>query len=316
MRKLLLSASFLALAAPAVAQQPLPPAMPQQAPQIRVAPPAGVGASEGTAAPMPAQPSGGFGTLPPTNGADTAQRMNLDGAPAYTKQLQDNAQATLDQMTKGVAAPAVPSAAPGAAPVRLDSAPITNQSDLEALQQGNRDIVSLEQQVKKAELAVKLWGIVYNNEHAKAAREEEKKAREAKEKADKEKADREAAAATAAAASALGPLGAGRPGAVLGAGPGISGGMPMSLPSVQPQVVEVNGRSARLLVPGSGEVPVQVGTRLASGDRVVSISSSGVVLSGPGGRQTLGFGAGMATAAPMAQPAPVAQPIRGMAPRI
>lgn len=305
MRNLILSAAFLAIAAPAMAQQgvPLPPQLPAapQAPQIRVAPPMGADTSLGAPAPMPAQPTGGFGTLPAANGGDTAQRMNLDGAPAYTRQLQENAQATLDQMTRSVGA------APGA-PVRLDSAPISNQADLESLTQGQRDIVSLEQQVKKAKLAVELWGIVYNNEHAKAAREEEKKAREAREKAEKEKADREAAAAAAAAANPMTALGA-----IRGGTPGMPGGM-IAPPSIPPQVVEVNGRTARLLVPGAGEVPVTVGSRLANGSRVVSISGQGVVLEGPGGRQALGFGSAMAS--PVAPPVPQPTPARGLAPRI
>lgn len=297
MRKLILTASLLALAAPALAQQPPNVAMPPL--------PARPLPADGASAPMPAQPSGGFATLPPVPGSDTAQRMNLDGAGAYTKEIQQNAQRTLDQMTK-----AATGGGP-AAPVRLEGAPITNQDDLEALTQDQREIVRLKHQVEKAKLAVELWGVVYNNEHAKAAREEEKKAKAEKEKAEKEKADKEAAAAAAAASNPFAALGAARggmPGAMPGGMPGMAG--------PPPQVVEVNGGTARILVAGSGEVPARAGTRLPNGMRVLSVRANGVDVDGPNGRQTLGFGSMISSPAAAMPQGPTAIDPRRIAPRI
>lgn len=305
MRKLILSASLLALAAPAFAQQPpLPPSVSMPPLQARPLP---ADAAPGPVAPMPAQPAGGFATQAPVGAGDTAQRMNLDGAGAYTREIQQNAQRTLDQMTKAATGNS-------GGPVRLEGAPITNQEDLEALTQDQREIVRLKQQVEKAKLAVELWGVVYNNEHAKAAREDEKKAKAEKEKAEKEKAEKEAAAAAAAAANPFAALGAARG--------NLPGGMPAgisAMPSAPPQVVEVNGGTARLLVPGSGEVPARAGTRLPNGMRVISVAANGVIVEGPQGRQTLGFGS-MLSAPSIPQgmqgpPSVVADP-RRMAPRI
>lgn len=224
----------------------------------------------GAPAPIVPQPTGGFNVQPPQAGAeDPAKRMNLRGATDYAERMQNDARERLQGLTARDGAPTT-QAAPGQGP--LGTAPIASAADLEALTGIQRNISLLEAQVKEAELAVKLWGTLYNNASVKEWREEEKKEKEA--------------AAKAAAPPQV-------PGLPRGMNPAI-GAQPMPMPMANPDpvVVEVRGRTATLLVPGSGQVTVREGQSVADG-RVVKVSLAGVEIERPTGRTVLGWGTGL-----------------------
>ena len=224
------------------------------------------------AAPLPKMGDGGFGTLPPTPGKeDVADRMNLTGADAYVKTLSGAASGQLDNMVKG----AVPS---------LDAATVPNQGDLTELEQTQRDIQVLESKARKAEAAVKLWGIVYDNEHAKAWREEEKKKAEAEEKRKKEEAE---AADKKAQLDAL--LAQARGGQQPGQG-GQAGGIRMMAPSLPaPLVYEVVNGRASLIVNGGLVRNARAGTSLPDGSTVTDVRGGSVTAKVNGKPVTLGY---------------------------
>jgi type IV pilus biogenesis protein PilP len=278
-RSLITFALLGSVALPAVAQQSLPPLPsggmpsapivvspgPGQAP-IGLVPLAEADAKvPGAPAPIVPQPDGGFNVQPPQAGAeDPAKRMNLRGATDYAERMQNDARERLQGLTARDGAPNA-QVAPGQGP--LGTAPIASASDLEALTGIQRNISLLEAQVKEAELAVKLWGTLYNNASVKEWREEEKKAKEA------------------AAKAAAPPQVPGLPGQLNPA----MGGAPAQIINPEPVVVEVRGRTATLLIPGSGQVTVREGQTLPEG-RIVKVSLSGVEIQRPTGRSVLGWG--------------------------
>jgi type IV pilus biogenesis protein PilP len=278
-RSLITFALLGSVALPAVAQQSLPPLPsggmpsapivvspgPGQAP-IGLVPLAEADAKvPGAPAPIVPQPDGGFNVQPPQAGAeDPAKRMNLRGATDYAERMQNDARERLQGLTVRDGAPNA-QVAPGQGP--LGTAPIASASDLEALTGIQRNISLLEAQVKEAELAVKLWGTLYNNASVKEWREEEKKAKEA------------------AAKAAAPPQVPGLPGQLNPA----MGGAPAQIINPEPVVVEVRGRTATLLIPGSGQVTVREGQTLPEG-RIVKVSLSGVEIQRPTGRSVLGWG--------------------------
>ncbi|AOG03101.1 hypothetical protein [Bosea sp. RAC05] len=233
----------------------------------------------GAPAPIPAQPEGGYGTTLPTPGAaDPASRMNLNNAAGYSGRVQDEARTRLSEFTRQDASPATTQKVEGQGP--LGMAPVSSQSDLEALSRIQRNIAVLDAQNKEAELAVKLWATMFNNPAAKEWREAEKK--------EKEEAAKQAAAAAAPLASAM--PGVGQP------------SQQAQMPTPDPLVVEVSGNRARLLLPGRGEIVVRAGQTIPEG-RIASVGLSGVVLvDNKGNRTTLGFG----TSFPMANNTPPA----------
>ncbi len=221
------------------------------------------------AAPLPKMGDGGFGTLPPTPGKeDVAERMNLSGADAYVKTLSGAASGQLDNMVKG----AVPS---------LDAATVPNQGDLTELEQTQRDIQMLESKARKAEAAVKLWGIVYDNEHAKAWREEEKKKAEADDKRKKEEAsDAEKKAQLDALLAKVQNAGQ----------PGQPGGVRMLAPSLPaPLVYEVVNGRASLIVNGGLVRNAHAGTSLPDGSTVTDVHGGSVTAKVNGKPVTLGY---------------------------
>jgi len=296
---LLAAVSVAALAAPAAAQlAPMPgpggpaalPPMPAQnlaGPVARPTMPRAADVGTG-AGPTPVQPAGGFMVEPPRpDASDPALRMNLDNARAYSAKIQSDGQAALVNMT-GKNAEQSPVA-------QLPNAPIVGQSDLESLVKSQRNIRVLNQQTEEAKKAVELWGILYNNEHAKQWRDKEEKvleARKKEEEATKQREQQAQAAQAAAQASA---------GFVTGGG-AIAAAMASPPPPVAPKVVEVAGGQALLLVPGKGEVWSRAGTSLSGGYRVVSVAPKRVEVSGPNGREVLAFGTEVK--APVAMPAP------------
>jgi len=321
MRSLILAAALAATSLPALAQglpglpggmpQGLPQGMPQgmqpgmpDRPAPRPLPPLPTQqqdrqAEAGSTAPMPAQPPGGF-TLP-TGGAAPGG-PNLSGAPGYARTLQEDGTRRLSEMGAGV----VGNGAGAPAATRLDAAPISNQADLEAITNGQRNIVVLKQKVEEAKLAVELWHVLYNNEDAKALREKEEKVAEAKAKDDKETKEKEAKLQAQAQAQA----------ATVNAGSALATAMRTADPA-PPKVVEVNGSRALLLVPGNGEVWVRSGTTVAGGWRVTGVAPKSVSVVGPKGKMVLGYGDSIA-GPPMAPPMPVApaRPPFSPAPRI
>lgn len=234
---------------------------------IRTAVPPGASGAPGVSSPaaMPLQGPGGMAAMPASSQAgDAATRMNLDGAPGYLGSLQDEAQARLAQMTQGVG-PAPASGGAGVTQAGLSPASIGSATagDLEEIARNQRQIMLLTQQVQQAELAVKLWGTLYNNEHAQAWREREEKETAERVKAEQERAARQALAAAPARPAQEDPV---------------------------PVVTEVQGGVAILSSPRMGEVTVRVGSLLPGGMRVLQISTDGVQVERNGQRIQLGFG--------------------------
>lgn len=249
------------------------------------------------AAPMPAQPAGGFMAEPPRpDAADPAMRMNLDNARAQSARLQADGQSQLTNMTaKNFEQTPV---------AQLPNAQIQGEGDLQNLVKSQRNIRVLHQQVEEAKKAVELWHVLYNNEDAKQWREKEEKileARRKEEEAAKEKervAQQQQQQQQAMAAMAMGG-GAGGPSASL-----VNGGGPLaaalaSPPPVAPKVVEVSGSQALLLVPGKGEVWGRAGTSLTGGYRILSVAPKKVEVVGPKGREVLAFGTSLTAPVPM-----------------
>lgn len=198
------------------------------------------------AAPMPVQPTGGFETAPPAVGAeDPATRMTLDGSADYTNQLTGQANTRLEDLT--------------GATVSAETA-----SDLELMMNLKRNNMLLGLKNEEAELAVSLWGTLYNNEHAQAWRQ-----REEAQAAERKKAEEDATAARLATLAAQ-----------------------SKAPAVTslPVVYEVNNGRAILLMAGSGEIYAQSGTILPNGMKVVSVGGGGVVVEHNGNRVNLAFG--------------------------
>ncbi len=224
----------------------------------------------GAPAPIPAQPEGGYGTTLPTPGAtDPASRMNLNNASDYSGRVQEEARTRLSEFTRQDTSPTSAQKVDGQGP--LGMAPVSSQSDLEALSRIQRNIAVLDAQNKEAELAVKLWATMYNNPAAKEWREAEKKEKE------------EAAKLAAAAAAPVAP----QPG---------QGLQQAQMPTPDPLVLEVSGNRARLLLPSRGEILVRAGQVIPEG-RIASVGLGGVVLVDPkGNRMTLGFGTGFPAA--------------------
>ena len=214
------------------------------------------------AAPMPKVPPGGYGAPMPSGGNDVTDKMGLNGAQAYTDGLANSADHAMSKITAGA----------------LPGPEIQNQGDLAQLQAVQRQIQLLSAKAQLAEVAVKYWGIVYNNENAKAWRDEERKKQEAADK----KAEREAAAAEANA-KALAAATSAQPRPQMDAAP-----------APLPQVYEVMNGVATILVPGAGAVTAHAGATLPDGTKVVAIGSSGVIVDSKGRRVTLGFVEGAA----------------------
>lgn len=299
MRSLLIAVSLAALTVPALSQgfpQALPPDMPMGGAAPRPLPPLPVQqpgpqgqaeASVGSPAPMPAQPDGGYRL--PASGMPTGQ--NLSGAGNYAGSLQAGASQRLNEFTQGVNAPTA----------KLDAAPIANQSDLESITAGQRNIVVLKQKVEEAKLAVELWHVLYNNDDAKALREKEEKVAESKAKEDKERESKAQAQA-----------------ATVNAGAAMASAM-RSVDPVPPKVVEVTGGKALLLVHGLGEVWVRAGDSVNGGWKVNSVAPKAVRVTGPKGKLVLGYGDTIQPPMPAMgmQPMQPPQPPRPMAaPRI
>lgn len=211
-----------------------------------------------TAAPIPEQPSGGFDVDAVAASDDPANAMSLDGAGGYVQQVQTAA----DQRLSGLTATSV--------------SPET-ASELEEMMRLKRSNLLLALKREEADLAVGLWGALYNNEHAQAWRLRQEEETEKREKAAAEDAKaREAALAASMSTQA----------------------------SYQawPVVSEVNGGTAILIVPNGGEVYASAGTALPGGLKVVAVGSGGVVVEKDGNRTTLGFGTSVAVPAVVAQP--------------
>ncbi len=223
------------------------------------------------AAPVPRMGEGGFGALPPTPGKeDVADRMNLNGADAYVNSLAGAANNQLGNMTKG----AVPSSE------GLDPPTIANQGDLANLEGVQRQIQLLDAKNKLAKIAVEYWGTVYDNEHAKAWREEERKGKEEeakrKEKEDTDAAKRAEVAAIVAAARA--------PAA------GAPGGVKMMAPTVPaPLVYEVVNGRASVIVNGGLVTNAHAGTKLPDGSVITAVNGGSVVVKVNGNPVTLGY---------------------------
>ncbi len=281
----------------APAQQPGPVGMPRPMPASM---PAGLGMGSGMGAPLPPAPQqivparpgqtdkadtsgaaplpkmgpGGFGAMPATPGKeDVAERMNLSGAGDYVSTLTGAANAQLGNMVQG----AVPS---------LDAPTIANQTDLQDLEVVQRQIQLLDSKQKLAEIAVKYWGTVYDNEHAKAWRAEEKKDKEEADKA-KEKmvSDDEKRAQLAAL---LNPQGqAAKPGA---GAPNAPGAVKMLAPMVPPPLVyEVVNGKASLIVNGGVVHNARAGTKLPDGSVVRAVDGGNVQATVNGKVVSLGY---------------------------
>lgn len=202
------------------------------------------GDSSSGSAQVPSPPSGGFGALPPSRGReDVSQRMNLNGADAAVNKFVNDADNTLGGMVKNV--------------VTLDPPAVQNQSDLQVLQSYQRNIQILTAKERLAEIAVKYWGTVYNNEHAKAWRQEEAKKKQVELDYQKKMAE-------------IAPRNNVRYNSV-------------------PTVYEIVGSRATLLVPGSGIVYAHSGSILPNGTKVISVGGKGVEAEIDGRRQILGF---------------------------
>lgn len=211
-------------------------------------------------APMPMQGEGGFGTSIGAN--DPAERMNLTGADGYRGDLTASSEKRLEALTGADLS---------------DTA-----SDLEAMMDSRRRIMLLGLRSEEAELAVGLWGTLYNNEHAQAFRQQERDDAAARKAA--EEASNAARIATLSAQNQQTAIS----------------------PVIFPVVYEVNGGTAILLVPGGGEIYARAGTDLQGGFKVVSVGAGGVVVEKGGQRTTLGFGTSVGpapTASPQGAPA-------------
>jgi len=251
---------------------------------------AGAGQSAGPSAPTPVQPQGGFGATPPAPGsADPAKRMTLQGASDYSQTVQTEARQQLQNMT-GVSGGGLPS--PGGP---LGTAPIASQSDLEEMTKIQRNIAVLDAEVKQAELAVKLWHTLFNNDDAKAWREDEKKAKEAAFKTD-------------AAAKDL-SKGGGSIHDLMTTPVKIPAGQEIKI-AADPVLLEVIGGVATIRIPGSGDLAVRAGQHYADG-KIISVSVDGVIIERDGKRRTIGFGSSGASS--VGQPVPSALP-SGIAP--
>jgi biotin carboxyl carrier protein len=216
---------------------------------------------------MPAQPAGGFAVVPPApDRQDAARRMKLDGAADEVKRLSGDADKTLGGMMPGGSAP-------------LPAPAISGEGDLKELQQVQRQIQLYNSKNTLAEIVVKYWGTVFNNEHAKAWREEERKQADAEAERAKKAAAEEAERAKAAAQTAATQLLA-------------SGGAGASVEAPLPRVYEILGAEAGLIVHGAGLTYAHAGQTLGNGDKVVAVSGAGVVIERDGKKLSLGFATG------------------------
>src|SRR5690606_34863714 len=123
------------------------------------------------------------------------------------------------------------------------------ESDLEAMMRIRRSNMLLSLKNEEAELAVSLWGTLYNNDHAQAWRERERADAEAR-----EKAESEAAAARLAQMAEMTKV-----------------QQQAAANVIMPVVFEVNGGTAILLVPNQGEMVVRSGSALPGGWEVTSV---------------------------------------------
>lgn len=244
------STAFTGLAAAQTTQvqRPAPVLAPLQ-PNAQVEPPPVVGA-----APVPQQPAGGMDTPPTVGNEDPAMRQNLNGAAEYVDTMQGAANSRL----QGLIGNSTNAGASG--------------GELEEMMRIRRSNLLLGLKREEADLAVGLWGALFNNEHAQAWRE-----REANEQERIREEQQEANAAAAAQAS-VAP----------------SQGTPAFEP--MPVVYEIINGTATILAPGSGELYARVGTVLPNGMKVVSIGST-VVVEDEGKQFSLGFGTQTSTPA-------------------
>lgn len=197
-----------------------------------------------TSAPLPQQPDGGMSTAPTVGAEDPAMRMTLEGGNNYVDTLNSASTQRLENL-------------------------LSNQgsgisgSELEQMMQLRRSNILLSLKQEEAELAVGLWGVLFNNEHAQAWRSREDSIESARR-------DRETAAAELAAENSTQPI--------------------LSTVEQLPVVYEIMNGAATILVPGGGEVQARAGTTLPNGMKVISIGSSVIVEKSDGSRISLGFG--------------------------
>ena len=238
----------MAAAQSAQVQRPAPVLAPLQ-PNAAV-PPAPVSG----AAQIPQQPAGGMDTPPTVGNEDPAMRQNLNGADEYVDTMQGAANSRLQGL------------------IGNSSNAGASGSELEEMMRIRRSNLLLGLKREEADLAVGLWGALFNNEHAQAWRD-----REASEQERIREEQQEANAAAAAQAAVVTQQGS---------------------PTVKPMpvVYEIINGTATILAPGSGELYARVGTILPNGMKVVSIGST-VVVEDEGKQFSLGFGTQTSTPA-------------------
>jgi len=240
----------------AYAQVAVPPLLPpgQQAP------------SPSGAAQIPAQPAGGMDTPPTVGNEDPAMRMNLSGGSTYVETMQGTAENRL----QGLMGTSVSSA---------------TGSELEEMMRIRRSNLLLNLKKEEAELAVGLWGALFNNEHVKAWRERESSEQQRIRDEQKELAASLNNSSNSSASAAVRSM---------------------------PVVFEITNGVATILVPGSGEVTARSGTTLPNGMKVESVGTS-VVVEENGERFPLGMGTKAGGTSPaigtidpgLAQPLPI-----------
>lgn len=195
----------------------------------------------------------------------------LDGAEGAVEKLMSEADGRLSKLSGGA----------------LPNADVSShQSDLDAMAAIQRDIQILQLKNQKAELATTLWKTLNDLENPE----------------EKERAS--------GATTSTGPDVVSVPPPPAAAAPAVTAAPKVDEPPALPVIVSLSGVGnalrANLLVPYKGEITVRSGDVLPNGMRVVTVTSTGVVVRDGKKTWSLGFGSEVPSAPP---PPPSAFPV-------